>query len=80
MNRLRRIEGQIRGVTRMIESERYCIDILTQLKSIKNAIRKVEESILKRHIQTCLVDAVKSESDDEKDKKIDEIMQIISKF
>jgi CsoR family transcriptional regulator, copper-sensing transcriptional repressor len=80
MNRLKRIEGQIRGVTKMIENDRYCIDILTQLKSIKNALRKVEENILKRHIQTCIVDAVKSESEDLKDKKINEVMQIISKF
>ncbi|HHF42112.1 MAG TPA: metal-sensitive transcriptional regulator, partial [Candidatus Aminicenantes bacterium] len=54
LTRLKRIEGQIRGVQKMIEEERYCIDILIQLSSIMGAIKAVEENLLERHLRTCV--------------------------
>ena len=54
---LKRIEGQIRGIQKMIEEKRYCIDILTQLSSIVGAVRRVEENILNRHLRGCVRDS-----------------------
>lgn len=77
---LKRIEGQIRGVQKMIEEERYCIDILTQLHSVVGAILSVEDKILKKHIQGCVAHALKSKSTSAGEKKIDEIMNLLRKF
>ena len=55
--RLRKIEGQVRGILRMIEERRYCVDILTQLASVRGALRRVEERILERHLRGCVQDS-----------------------
>lgn len=78
--RLRKIEGQVKGIQKMINSDRYCIDILVQIKSIKNALLKVEENILKRHIETCVIDAIKSGSANETEDKINELLEVLYKF
>ncbi len=77
---LKRIEGQIRGVQRMIEEKRYCVDILTQLHSIVGAVSRVEEKILRKHLEGCVTEALKGTSETEKQKKIDEIMDVIARF
>jgi len=78
--RLRRIEGQIRGVQKMIEEKRYCVDILTQLSSIVGAIKGVEENILERHLKGCVQHSfVKGRSED-KSKKINEVIEVLKKF
>jgi DNA-binding FrmR family transcriptional regulator len=77
---LRRIEGQIRGVQKMIENKRYCVDILTQLHSIVGAILKVEEKILRKHLEGCVTHALRGKSEIEKQKKLDEIIDLITKF
>lgn len=77
---LKRIEGQIRGIQRMIEQKRYCVDILIQLHSIVGAILRVEDKILRRHLEGCVTRALKGESEIEKHKKIDEIMGLLKKF
>lgn len=74
---LRRIEGQVRGVQKMIENREYCIDILTQIHAIKGALGRVEEKILEKHFQHCVTDAVKGSSEKEKQKKLDEILKLI---
>jgi len=74
---LRRIEGQIRGVQRMIENHKYCIDILNQIYAIKGAIGRVEEKILQKHFQHCVTDAIKRTSEKEKQQKLDEILKLI---
>ena len=74
---LRRIEGQVRGVQRMIETSQYCIDILNQIYAIKGALRKVEEKILERHFQHCVTGAFKGTSEKEKQQKLDEILRLI---
>ena len=77
---LRKIEGQIRGVQKMIDQERYCIDILTQLHSIVGAILRVEDKVLKRHLEGCVTKGLKGKSDSEKQKNIDEVIKVISRF
>jgi len=74
---LRRIEGQVRGVQKMIEQQKYCIDILTQIAAIKGALGRVEEKILEKHFQNCVTEAVTGTSKKEKQKKLDEILKLI---
>ncbi len=77
---LRRIEGQIRGLQRMIEEKRYCVDILTVISSIIGALRRVRENILERHLKGCVQQSFSSESREAQDKKITEIIEVIRKF
>lgn len=77
---LKRIEGQIRGVQRMIEEKRYCVDILTQLDSCVGAILRVEDKILRRHLEGCVVEALKGKSEIEKEKKVNEVMNLLKRF
>jgi DNA-binding FrmR family transcriptional regulator len=77
---LKRIEGQIRGVQKMIEERRYCVDILIQLHSIIGAVLRVESKILKRHLETCVADVLKGSSEAERDRKIEEVIDLITKF
>lgn len=79
LNRLRRIEGQVRGIQRMIEEDRYCIDILTQIRSILGAIRKVSDSVLGRHLHHCVADALASGDDSEKEEKLREVITVLEK-
>jgi DNA-binding FrmR family transcriptional regulator len=78
--RLRRIEGQIRGVQRMIEEERYCIDILNQLQAVEAALKRVEANILRKHLQGCVSAAVRTGSEREQDAKLDEIVKLLFRF
>ncbi len=77
---LKRIEGQVRGLQNMIEDRRYCVDIITQLYSIIGALYGVGNQIFKRHIESCVVNALKGRSESEKQKKINEVIELISKF
>ena len=74
---LRRIEGQIRGVQRMIEERKYCIDILNQIYAVKGALSRVEEKILEKHFRNCVTEAVTGSSEEEKKQKMDEIFKLI---
>jgi DNA-binding FrmR family transcriptional regulator len=76
---LNRIEGQIKGIKKMIAERRYCVDILTQLKAVKAAIHKVEQEVLKTHMQHCLIKAVESKNEHDINTKIDELMLLLSK-
>lgn len=75
--RLRRIEGQVRGIQKMVEDDRYCVDILTQTSAIQAALKQVEMQLLERHMRKCLVHA--SETED-MDPYIDELMTIVSRI
>ncbi|OIO38695.1 MAG: hypothetical protein AUJ75_02490 [Candidatus Omnitrophica bacterium CG1_02_49_10] len=77
---LRKIEGQIRGIQRMIDDGRYCVDILTQLHSIVGAILSVEGKIFRKHLEGCVANALKGKSEKEKQKKIGEIIELTEKF
>ena len=76
---LKRIEGQIRGVQKMIEEGRYCVDILNQLRSVVKAIGAVKKKIYRNHLEHCVIDALKGDSETEKRKKIDEVIDLLSK-
>lgn len=77
---LKRIEGQLQGVQRMIRERRYCVDILTQLHAIVGAILRVENKILRRHLKECVTYTLKGKSEAEKQRKIDEVVDLIMKF
>lgn len=79
ITRLRKIEGQVRGVIRMIEDERYCIDILTQIHAIKAALNSVESEILKDHVSTCVEDAITSGDAVEQRQKFAELVDVLGK-
>lgn len=74
--RLRRMEGQVRGVQKMIEEGRYCVDIVTQLQAISAAADKVAQQVLEGHIRGCVTDAIKEQRGDE---AITELMTVLSK-
>jgi DNA-binding FrmR family transcriptional regulator len=78
-SRLRRIEGQVRGIERMIDEERYCIDILTQLQAVRAALKKVEDEVLKDHVAHCVHDAIRGGKADEQVEKIEELLRVLEK-
>lgn len=80
LKRLKRIEGQVRGIARMVEEERYCIDILTQMQAIKSALKRVEEEILKEHAAHCVADAIKSGNAREQERKFSELVTLFSRY
>ena len=80
VRRLNKIEGQIRGIKKMVSDNRYCIDILTQSRAIVAAIRKVEDLVMHQHLQTCVAESMKSDNSEDKEDKIVEIMEVISMF
>ena len=76
--RLKRIEGQVRGVQRMVETDRYCIEILTQIRALTAAIDKVGDEVMRDHLGHCVADAMRVGDEDERAEKIDEIMSVLS--
>ncbi|GAA1481975.1 metal-sensitive transcriptional regulator [Gordonia sinesedis] len=79
LRRLRRIEGQARGLQRMVEEEQYCIDILTQISAMTKALQAVSLGLLEEHMNHCLVHAAQ-ESDEAGQGKVDEAMQAIARL
>jgi DNA-binding FrmR family transcriptional regulator len=79
-SRLRRIEGQVRGVLRMVEQDRYCVDILTQTGAIRAALHKVEEQILQDHVSHCVASAFASGDPVEQRHKVDELVETIGRM
>jgi DNA-binding FrmR family transcriptional regulator len=77
--RLRRIEGQVRGLQRMVEEDRYCIDVLTQISSATNALNGIALSMLDDHVRHCVRDAV-DQGPDAADQKIDEALEVITRL
>lgn len=75
LDRLSRIEGHLRKVKAMVEKDDYCIDIITQSLAVQNALRAIDEIILKKHLKTCVKDAIIT--DTEVDKKIEEVIRTI---
>jgi DNA-binding FrmR family transcriptional regulator len=77
--RLNRVEGQVRGIGRMVEEDRYCIDIVTQLSAVRAALRRIEEEVLRDHVGHCVEHAIRSGRPDEQRKKIAELMEVFSR-
>jgi DNA-binding FrmR family transcriptional regulator len=80
LQRLRRIEGQVRGLVKMVEERRYCVDILTQIRAARAALKGVEEGVLKEHVQHCVSEAIRSGSRDEQRVKVEELLGVLGKF
>jgi DNA-binding FrmR family transcriptional regulator len=77
LTRLKRIEGQVRGIQNMIENDRYCVDILTQISAINAAMNKVGLHLLERHTHHCVADAIK---DGDGEEAIQELMEVFKRF
>ncbi len=80
LSRLKKIEGQISGIRRMIEGEKYCVDILHQISAVSGALEQVSKIIMKRHLESCVTEAIKTGTTRERDKKIDELMDVFKRF
>ena len=79
LNRLRRIEGQVRGLARMIEEDRYCIDVLTQLQAVRAALTRVETEMLKGHLDHCIESAIVSGDQNEQRQKASELIALLER-
>jgi CsoR family transcriptional regulator, copper-sensing transcriptional repressor len=79
LKRLKRIEGQIRGLAGMVEDDRYCIDVVTQISAAKAALRRVEEEILRDHVAHCVEHAISSGDKADQRRKIAELMDVVSR-
>jgi DNA-binding FrmR family transcriptional regulator len=79
LNRLNRIEGQVRGVARMVDEDRYCIDILTQVQAVRAALAKVETELLKDHLGHCIEGAIVSGDKEEQRRKAAELIQLLER-
>jgi DNA-binding FrmR family transcriptional regulator len=80
LGRLRRIEGQVQGLQRMIGSDAYCVDVLLQISAAQGALEQVRRLLLGQHIESCVAGALRSGSRHERQKKIDELLEVVAKF
>ena len=78
--RLRRIEGQVQGLQRMLAADAYCVDILLQVSAVQGALDQVQKLLLGRHIESCVADALRSGSRTERQRKVDELLEVFSRF
>jgi DNA-binding FrmR family transcriptional regulator len=77
--RLNRIEGQVRGLSKMVDEDRYCIDIITQISAVRTALRRVEEEILRDHVNHCVELAINSGDKADQRRKIAELMEVVGR-
>jgi DNA-binding FrmR family transcriptional regulator len=77
--RLSRIEGQVRGLSKMVDEDRYCIDIVTQISAVRAALRRVEEEVLRDHVAHCVEHAIASGNKADQREKITELMEVIGR-
>jgi CsoR family transcriptional regulator, copper-sensing transcriptional repressor len=77
--RFSRIEGQVRGLSKMVEEDRYCIDIVTQISAVRAALRRVEEEVLRDHVSHCVEHAIAGGDKADQRNKIAELMAVISR-
>ena len=75
-NRLRSIEGHVRAITRMVEEDNYCMDILKQVKAVQQALERVSALTLENHLNTCVTTAIRSDDNAEKERVVTEIMDV----
>ncbi len=79
LNRLSRIEGQVRGIARMVDEDRYCIDVITQIQAVRAALAKVETEVLRDHLGHCIEGAIVSGDKDEQRNKAAELIQLLER-
>ena len=76
IRRLKTIEGHLRGITRMIEEDAYCIDVIRQIQAVQAALNKVSAEILEDHLSSCVITAIRGESEDERERVLKEISEV----
>ncbi len=79
LNRLSRIEGQVRGIGRMVEEDRYCVDVLTQLQAVRAALTRVENEVLKDHLDHCVMQAMTGDDMAERKAKAGELIELLGR-
>ncbi|MBX7249367.1 MAG: metal-sensitive transcriptional regulator [Caulobacteraceae bacterium] len=79
LNRLKRVEGQVRGIARMVDEDRYCIDVLTQIQAVKAALVGIEKGLLRDHLGHCIEGAIVSGDADEQRKKANELIDLLER-
>lgn len=79
LKRLSKIEGQVRGIAKMVDEKRYCIDIITQISAVRAALRRVEEAVLKDHVGHCVEHAIASGNKAEQRQKVAELMDVLAR-
>ncbi len=79
-HRLKRIAGQVEGIQRMLDEDRYCVDVLVQIAAVRAALDAVGKLVLASHVETCVVEAFSSKRPGERKKKIDELLDVFSRF
>ncbi len=79
LKRLSRIEGQVRGIARMLDEDRYCIDVVTQIGAVRAALRRVEEEILRDHVAHCVEHAIASGDKSDQRRKVAELMDVMAR-
>ena len=80
IRRLRRVEGQVRGLQNMVEKGRYCVDILTQIDAVTAALARVQDQILEAHLNHCVADALEGEDRGARKEKVDEVVTLLKKY
>jgi DNA-binding FrmR family transcriptional regulator len=80
INRLRRLEGQVRGIIKMLEEDRYCIDVLNQMQAVKSALARAESEILKDHANSCVAEAIESGNAEAQCEKVSELIDLFDKL
>jgi DNA-binding FrmR family transcriptional regulator len=79
LQRMKSIEGQIRGIEKMILDERYCMDIVDQISAVRAALAKVSENVLRRHIESCVVEDLRHGSEEDQDRVVNELMDAFAR-
>jgi CsoR family transcriptional regulator, copper-sensing transcriptional repressor len=77
--RLKRVEGQVRGIAGMVAADRYCIDVVTQLAAVRAALRRIEEEVIRDHAAHCVADAIRSGDPQEQRRKVDELIEVLGR-
>jgi CsoR family transcriptional regulator, copper-sensing transcriptional repressor len=80
LNRLRRIEGQVRGLQRMVDEDAYCVDVLTQVAAVQTALEQVALQVLDAHVRHCVADAVAGDDEAQATERLDELMAAVRRF
>ncbi len=79
LNRLSRIEGQVRGIARMVENDRYCVDLLTQLRAARAALHRVEAEVLRDHLDHCVMGAMTGDDPEDRRAKAAELIELLAR-
>lgn len=80
LQRLNKIQGQMNGIRKMIEEQRYCIDIVSQIKAVTSALKQVQMGVLEKHIHHCVVEAVNSRKPENFEEKVEELITVLSRM